>query len=67
MNKTKIIGLVLFPLFLTVWFQAGAQPGNPPTPDDPVPLTGIEFLFAAGGALGGYKLFKRFRGEDKTN
>ena len=34
-------------------------PVNPPTPEaPPVPFTGLEWLLVAGGALGGYKLFK---------
>ena len=43
-------------IFLILFFLAGttiysfAQPGPPPDPD--VPITGIEILLAAGGALG---------------
>lgn len=37
-------------------------PENPPTPQDPpVPITGVEWLLIAGGAMGGYKLLKKKR------
>lgn len=67
MNKIKILGISILALLIALSICVNAQPGNPPTPDDPVPLTGLEFLIAAGGALGGYKLFKKFRGNDNAH
>ena len=61
MKNVKVFGIGLLSLLVVLSFHVSAQPGDPPIPDDPVPLTGIEFLFAAGGALGGYKLLKKFR------
>lgn len=41
-------------------FGLFAQPGDPGgDPDNPVPITGIEWLLAAGGALGIHRLIKR--------
>lgn len=37
---------------------AWGQPGDPAGDPDVVPITGLEYLLIAGGALGGYKLFK---------
>jgi hypothetical protein len=46
-------------LFCLVSTQAHAQPENPvDVQDSPVPITGLEILFLAGGALGGYKAYK---------
>jgi hypothetical protein len=36
-----------------------AQPGNKEDPDVPVPITGIEILIGAGGALGLKKLLNK--------
>lgn len=37
-----------------------AQPGDPgPDPDNPVPITGIEYLIAAGAAFGAKKLYDK--------
>lgn len=45
-----------------------AIPVNPPTPEaPPVPLTGVEWLLIAGGAMGGYKLFKKKNAQDTTD
>lgn len=46
-----------------------AQPPDPQAdPDDNVvPITGIEWLLVAGGAMGGYKLFKKKNTEDSTD
>lgn len=60
----KAFGILLFVAFSTL---AHAQvitpdpgpPENPPVPDDqPVPITGVEYLLISGGILGGYKLLK---------
>jgi hypothetical protein len=46
--------------------QALAQPENPvDVQDTPVPITGLEILFLAGGALGGYKAYKKKK-DDKS-
>lgn len=50
------MGKIRFWLFLVVLLSsispaAFAQPGDPPPPP-PVPITGIEILLMAGGALG---------------
>ncbi len=52
---------------LLIWLSGSAiaQPNNPDAPDDtPVPITGIELLLVAGGALGGYRLFSKSKKED---
>lgn len=46
--------------------SAIAQPPDPQLgdPDDNVvPITGLEYLLIAGGAMGGYKLFKKKKAE----
>jgi hypothetical protein len=67
----KVLGVSLF---VAVSMLAQAQvitpdpgpPDNPPIPDDqPVPITGLEYLLISGGILGGYKLFKN-RNKDKN-
>lgn len=55
-------------LFLVLLFTITGfgQPENPPIPDDqPVPITGLEYLLISGGILGGYKLFKNRNKEKK--
>jgi len=40
--------------------NAGRPPGPPDPPDDnPVPITGIEYLIAAGAAFGAKKLYDK--------
>jgi hypothetical protein len=49
--------LVVLALLFAGTAQTFAQPGDPETdPDDPVPITGIEWLIAGGCALGLRKL-----------
>lgn len=49
--------LVVLVLLFAGTVQTFAQPGDPETdPDDPVPITGIEWLIAGGCALGLRKL-----------
>jgi hypothetical protein len=60
MKKFKISLVLVFFFMMAIAFSVGAQPPDPPDPgDNPVPITGIEYLLIAGGAMGGYKLFKR--------
>jgi hypothetical protein len=43
-----------------------AQPGDPNgggNPDNPVPITGIEYLIAAGAAFGAKKLYNKKKAE----
>ncbi len=56
---------------ILVWFSsvgiAQPAPDDPPVGDpdeNPVPVTGIELLLVAGGALGGYKLFSKSKKEE---
>src|SRR5262245_56564118 len=61
-NLLKIIyGVFCFALLLCVAGTVDAQPFGPPPPDPqaPVPLTGLEFLIAAGAGLGVKKLLDR--------
>jgi hypothetical protein len=57
-------GYLVLNILLLVCSLAFSQPGDPPPPDppipddNPVPITGIEYLIISGGILGGYKLFK---------
>lgn len=54
-----------FALLIGLSGTALAQPEDPDALDDtPVPITGIELLLVAGGALGGYRLFSKSKKED---
>jgi hypothetical protein len=54
----KLLTLTVF-LFLGA-SSVRAQPGPPPPPpDNPVPITGIEYLIAAGAAFGAKKLYDK--------
>jgi hypothetical protein len=58
-----IVGIFMICLVST---QALAQPENPvDVQDSPVPITGLEILLLAGGALGGYKAYKN-KNNDKS-
>lgn len=61
MKKFRLfVGVSFFTLFVLVACPVWAQPGDPGDPgDDPVPITGLEILLVAGGALGGYKLLSK--------
>ncbi|MFT4739403.1 MAG: hypothetical protein ACI9XJ_000082 [Marivirga sp.] len=54
----KIIGMTIVGIF---YFNSlSAQPGPPPPPpDNPVPITGIEYLIAAGAAFGAKKIYDK--------
>jgi len=44
------------------YFSLNAQPGGPGgggDPDNPVPITGIEYLIAAGAAFGAKKIYDK--------
>lgn len=58
--------ILLSLVFVLIAQIALAQPGNPAGDPDVVPITGLEYLLIAGGALGGYKLFKKKKAEDST-
>jgi hypothetical protein len=56
---------ILFLIILTA-VTVSAQPPNPDAVDDqPVPITGLEYLLISGGILGGYKMFKN-RNKEKN-
>jgi peptidoglycan/LPS O-acetylase OafA/YrhL len=57
MLSKKILSLIVIVLFV---FTASAQPGGggPPGGGEPVPITGIELLIAAGALLGGRKFLQ---------
>ena len=61
LKALRIVFLVLISTsgFAQVVLPDPGPPENPPVPDDqPVPITGIEYLLISGGILGGYKLYK---------
>jgi hypothetical protein len=66
--KTFKIFLVVF-LLNVISINLTAQPGDPDPPgDDPVPITGLEWLLAGGGALGAYGIIrKKIRGNKKES
>jgi hypothetical protein len=57
----KALKLLTLIIFLSVgMYSLKAQPGPPPPPpDNPVPITGIEYLIAAGAAFGAKKLYDK--------
>tara|TARA_R110002012_G_scaffold321471_2_gene549437 strand:- start:83349 stop:83555 length:207 start_codon:yes stop_codon:yes gene_type:complete len=65
MNRGKemknILKLLTFGILLILSINGlSAQPGPPDPPDDnPVPITGIEYLIAAGAAFGAKKLYDK--------
>ena len=68
----KAIGITCL-VFVSFFIRAQVPPDpgppeNPPIPDDnPVPITGLEYLLISGGILGGYKLFKAKKKENPEN
>jgi len=52
----KIIGALTFLMFLGT-FTSYAQPGDNPPDNPPVPISGIGYLLALGGALGIKKIY----------
>lgn len=71
-NKSIFLGLILIFCFYFSQAQPGGGPGGPPCGSPPcgggagggppVPITGIEMLLMAGGALG----LKRFMASKKS-
>ncbi len=65
MNSKNVIKKVSFCILLTflgllLFSNANAQPGPPPDPEsNPVPITGIEYLIAAGAAFGAKKVYDK--------
>jgi hypothetical protein len=57
--RYHLIGLLLILMSISVSAQPGPPEGDPD--QQPVPLTGIEWLLAGGAALGGYKALKKKR------
>ncbi len=63
MNKRFLVALVI----TTICFfkVADAQPGDPGGDPDQVPITGIEILIGAGGALGLKKAWENRKKKNK--
>ncbi|WP_133259607.1 hypothetical protein [Pseudochryseolinea flava] len=60
-NHKVLFHVLVMAIVMCLPVLVQAQPGDPDPPGDPVPFTGIEWLIAAGGALGGYNIFRRNR------
>jgi hypothetical protein len=58
--------ILIFSIFFVSSLTLLAQPGNPPgDPDQPVPITGIEWLIAGGCAIGLKKFLSSKRASSK--
>lgn len=59
--KSTLIVSFLFMSYFTLHAQPGGGDGGPPTDpgDNPVPITGIEYLIAAGAAFGAKKIYDK--------
>jgi len=58
--KILIKSTLIFSFLIIGLSTLSAQPGPPPPPqDNPVPITGIEYLIAAGAAFGAKKLYDK--------
>ncbi len=60
--KKIIKPILIFSFLFMGYFTVNAQPGNPgggTDPDNPVPITGIEYLIAAGAAFGAKKIYDK--------
>ena len=67
LKALRIMFLVMFSItgYGQVVLPDPGPPADPPVPDDqPVPITGIEYLLISGGILGGYKMFKNRKKEN---
>lgn len=66
--RSSIVGFIVLGLLILTPFLSFGQPaGGGPAGEPAVPITGIEFLIAAGGALGIRKLIiaKRSKSSEK--
>jgi len=61
MTFQKYSTLLFSVIFVFIARVAFSQPANPMADPDVVPITGVEWLLIAGGAMGGYKLLKKKR------
>jgi hypothetical protein len=59
--KILIKSILISSFFIIGLSTLSAQPGPPPPADqdNPVPITGIEYLIAAGAAFGAKKLYDK--------
>lgn len=58
-KSTLLIGSLLFISFSTIMAQPTQGDPGPPPDDNPVPITGIEYLIAAGAAFGAKKIYDK--------
>jgi hypothetical protein len=59
MTLRRIIIFLLCTVVLLTWQTVVfGQPGNPPDPDNPVPITGLEYLLGGGILYGIRSLLK---------
>jgi hypothetical protein len=61
----RLLKYILTLLIFCCTTLAMAQPGEPGDPDEPVPITGIEILLAAGGLLGAKKIYDNKKNSNK--
>lgn len=61
--KPVLAFFCFFVFYLGMNLAVFAQPGNPDTPENEVPISGIEILILLGGALGIKKVldFRKFK------
>ena len=60
----KAIKYLFFLMLICCSSAVMAQPGDPGgDPDDPIPITGIEILIAAGGLFGAKKIYDHSKKE----
>jgi hypothetical protein len=65
MTVRRIFLLVICIVVLSFWQTAVfGQPGDPPNPDDPVPITGLEYLIGGGILYGIRSLIKARKARD---
>lgn len=59
MTARRFLLFLLCIVVLSLWQTAVfGQPGDPPNPDDPVPITGLEYLIGGGILYGIRSLLK---------
>lgn len=59
LRKFLVIILFFSPLGLAFAQVDNDIPGDPPSPDPDVPITGVELLVGAGALLGAYKVLDK--------